>query len=355
MSVFRISISALQAPWKVSATLMALAFATLSAQGCTPRRFNASESDAASKKKKASQNEKPSDNGTLVELESDIVPLEEISGLLRWQGAASPKKERILAFSDRTHVVATFDANEKSGARDFQLRDLSDALRDFGDRVESDSQWEAAATDGEGTLFLLKESLSVINVFSADLSKAIHRIDLDVPKSHPLYDDWQADSNSRGEGLLLLKNGHFLVAKEKNPAALVEFGPAGDAALGLEAASRLGGTEAFQFPTKTRATYVPLKVWLLTKESEEAMPDISEITLTADGTLYLLSDKTQSIARLEADLKANEDKARVEEVWKLPKDVVQPEGLVLLDDFSPLVGIDAKEQKVNLFTFKALR
>ncbi|MCA2959635.1 MAG: hypothetical protein IOD12_05240, partial [Silvanigrellales bacterium] len=68
-----------------------------------------------------------------------------------------------------------------------------------------------------------------------------------------------------------------------------------------------------------------------------------------------LSDKTQSIARLEADLKANEDKARVEEVWKLPKDVVQPEGLVLLDDFSPLVGIDAKEQKVNLFTFKALR
>ena len=179
MSVFKISNSALQPPWKTPVTLMAVLFAALGAQGCTPRRFNASESDAASKKKKTSKNEEPSNSGTLVELESDIVPLEEISGLLRWQSAESPKKQRILAFSDRNHVVAIFDAAEKPGSRDFQLKDLSEALRDFGDRVESESQWEAAATDGEGNVFFLNESLSVINVFSADLSKATHRIDLD--------------------------------------------------------------------------------------------------------------------------------------------------------------------------------
>jgi hypothetical protein len=38
---------------------------------------------------------------------------------------------------------------------------------------------------------------------------------------------------SRGEGAVLLQNGHLLAAKEKKPAALIEFGPLGAEPVGL--------------------------------------------------------------------------------------------------------------------------
>lgn len=340
---------------KFIASVGLVATVSLLVQSCSPRRFNASLSDASGKKHHTSKSTEPVELGTLKEVESDTVPLEEVSGLLRWHDPSAPRQQRALAFSDRNYVVATFEASEKSGQRIFQQKNLSSALKDFGEQVGEDSQWEAAASDGAGSVFLLNESLSVVNVFSPDLSRSTHRIDLSIPSSHTLFEAWEKEPNSRGEGIVLLKNGHVLIAKEKKPPALVEFGPAGNRPLGFDPNTRLGEKESFLFPATARATYVPLKVWFLTKESEKLMPDLSELTVGPDGSLYLLSDKTHSIARVQPTLGSDEDNVRLEDVWKLPSEIEQPEGLIFLDDFSPMVGIDAKKQTTNLFTFKALR
>jgi hypothetical protein len=44
---------------------------------------------------------------------------------------------------------------------------------------------------------------------------------------------WSDPEGSGGEGVVLLPGGHLLIAKEKHPAALIEFGPRGSRSRGL--------------------------------------------------------------------------------------------------------------------------
>src|SRR6266480_674980 len=44
---------------------------------------------------------------------------------------------------------------------------------------------------------------------------------------------WSDPKGSRGEGMVLLRGGHLLVAKEKKPAAFIEFGPPHSRSRGL--------------------------------------------------------------------------------------------------------------------------
>jgi len=57
-----------------------------------------------------------------------------------------------------------------------------------------------------------------------------------------------------------MQNGHLLIAKEKDPAAFVEFGPAGDEASGFGTASALKGGAPWPIEEGDHV-FVPLAVW----------------------------------------------------------------------------------------------
>jgi hypothetical protein len=58
-------------------------------------------------------------------------------------------------------------------------------------------------------------------------------IDLAVEGHSEIAQAWSDPKGSRGEGAVLLPGGHLLVAKEKKPAAFIEFGPPHSRSRGL--------------------------------------------------------------------------------------------------------------------------
>src|SRR5262249_59609906 len=64
-------------------------------------------------------------------------------------------------------------------------------------------------------------------------SKVVASIDLALEGRGEIARAWSDPKGSRGEGAVLLPGGHLLVAKEKKPAAFIEFGPPNSPSLGL--------------------------------------------------------------------------------------------------------------------------
>jgi len=159
---------------------------------------------------------------------------------------------------------------------------------------------------------------------------------------------WTGDPNSRGEGLLVLANGHLLVVKEKEPSLFVEFGPRGDAPAGLTA-DLLDTSELGALPE--RATFVPLAVWSL---DDAGVDDVSDVAATAEGRVYLLSEDSRRIVEIALPLDRRGGEAAALRSFKLPKRAGHPEGLMIVDGSRPLVASDDKEAGENLFLFESL-
>jgi hypothetical protein len=174
----------------------------------------------------------------------------------------------------------------------------------------------------------------------------VSRISLEIPVEHPLYDSWFDSEGSQGEGAAFMNNGHLLIAKEKGPAALIEFGPPGEAPAGFGQDSALA--PGARWPIEDGAhIFVPLAVWMPTDELLEACADFSDLEVGPDRSLYLLSDKSQSIARI-ADLVVGDEVALADEVWQLPRLAGKPEGLALTRNGRAIVALDKKEARDNL-------
>lgn len=271
------------------------------------------------------------------------VPLLEVSALGLRDG-------KLLAIGDREFKIVTGGAIDRSGkievSKDAVTRDLSvkkggePAL--FPPNVRG-AQWEGIAADGTGRLFVLEENPGRIFVLDKDASKLIHTITLSVPESG---DEWTAawndSANSRGEGFVLLKNGHVLVAKEKDPKRIVEFGPKDDKPAGFKPGAQVT-KETFKVSGEA-SNMVPLAAWKLKGEADK-FGDISELAVGPDG-LYVLSDESRAIARI-ASLDPKKDEAEANQRWKLPFDTSdedkKTEGLVILPgsgDRTALVALD---------------
>ena len=81
-------------------------------------------------------------------------------------------------------------------------------------------------------------------------------IRLTAPAGSVIDGQWD-DASSRGEGLVFLRGGRLLVAQEKRPQALIEFGPVGAEPQGLSSDDLLGPGESWQAPSG-RVDFVPL-------------------------------------------------------------------------------------------------
>ena len=271
----------------------------------------------------------------------------------------------IYAIGDGSYEIARFHIDRASGAAIIDAQDVADVVR----RGKADaSQWEAIATDGRDTICMLSENRGEIVCLDHRLEHRRGSFTLDVSSIDHLELAWEARPNSRGEGMILMKKGHVLVLKEKHPAMLIEFGPEGDPPIGYGPAAFLGDGEVFAglktdseepivyranratFPVQRRL--VALKTWEFSGHLRELAMDASEITLGPDGSVYLLSQESATLIRLQKILKPDEDKVSLDRgaYWKLPAGLEKAEGLVIDGNMHPWIGIDIKQtSKLNLF------
>jgi hypothetical protein len=262
------------------------------------------------------------------------VPLREVSGL-------ALRGSELLAVGDHDPVVFT------APLEPWPLRWEGIDLAGLG-LPDGGTQFEAIQPVGEHTILVLQEQPARVLFIDLAAPALIGCLLLDVPKGHRLRESWLGDRSSRGESLVLAERGHLLIVKEKNPAAILEFGPAGDEPVGWR---RGGPTVA---PAAGDATLTVLATWWLGDDLAKQLPDISDATVGPDGRLYLLSDQGSAIARLPDSLDPGGGSVHADALWRIAGSPESAEGLVILNDGTPLVGVDTKSPGQNLLRLKQL-
>jgi hypothetical protein len=271
------------------------------------------------------------------------VPLREVSGIClrrRRNGRMS-----LIAVGDRVSKVAWFSQPRRDEGRIdwhiFSIAKLSGSLL-----PKRDSQIEAVCADGLGRVLLLQETPPRVEVVDPKGLKVVASIDLAVEGRSEIARSWSDPKGSRGEGMVLLSGGHLLVAKEKKPAAFVEFGPPSSRSRGLVRGGALANGE--QWPIKKgHHRFVALAIWRPDKVLAKTCADFSDLEIGPDGCLYLLSDKSCTIARLD-DLPAGGGTAALLDAWRLGDLDGKPEGLAFTTQGRAIVGLDTRKPRRNL-------
>jgi hypothetical protein len=272
----------------------------------------------------------------LVLVETIDLPVVEASGVTvrhTEQGSV------VLVVGDRTAEVGACvigDGGELDGWTVLDLAELPGWPLPPGD-----SQFEAIAADGGSLVALMCEDPPLVLVADTVTRELIAEIRLTAPSGSLLDGQWD-DASSRGEGLVFLRGGRLLVAQEKRPRALIEFGPVGADPQGLSSDDFLGPGESWE-AASGRVEFVPLSVWKLKGKAEKALGDLSAIGTDSQGNLWLLSDKSQRVGRLDLDgpLSPDDDEIRdLDEIWDLPDGAVKPEGIAALGDGRVVVALD---------------
>jgi hypothetical protein len=271
--------------------------------------------------------------GKLVVDRSARLDLDEVSGIAIDARAGGPV--RLLAVGDASFAVLAVDIDGHgvtSAGHKHKLRKI------LGEAKGDGSQWEAIACDSDGNVLLLRETPGTVQLLDAGLGTLRATIAL-----RPVAG---AGKKSGGEGLLLLERGHLLVVLEEDPVALVEYGPAGDAPVGVSASSLRAGPSPFAGDV----AYVPLQVWPL---DDATIEDLSDIACAPDGGVYLVSDESRALLKLRLPLAATKDAtAGFEARWELPEGMANAEGLAFLPDGRPVVAIDTDDDAANLFVLR---
>jgi uncharacterized protein YjiK len=282
----------------------------------------------------------------------------ELSGITRWRGELCSEPNCIAAIGDGSHSVVT--AQLVRGDSGFQAMSPNQADAVRVSKGEA-SQWEAITSDTLGRVYVLSERDRNVLVFEKDLNRVLAKIELNVSEDSELGDDGDtpaglgissaAAAQSGCEGMVLLANNHLLVAFEKEPMVLVEFGPSQDQPVGLKTPNSQDVPR--EFGAAKTLQYQALRYWKPDKRAKKALQDISDLAVY-DGEIYVLSDQSKVIARLQ-EAKNHRDQFGVSDVWKLSHLEGKPEGLAFLDDGSPIVVVDSKnEEEENLFVFESV-
>jgi hypothetical protein len=280
------------------------------------------------------------------------LPLAEVSALaLRPIGPAGATE--LVAVEDERYAVATA-AIARSGVAPGRTAEI-DAGQPAGG---ADSEFEGVASDASGRLFVLQEGAARILVLDAALHSVEQTVALRVSRDQRDFGrDWNDpdDANSRGEGLLLLRGGRVLVAKQREPVCLIEFGPRGEAARGFAPGTALGIDEAFQIGADEEVELEVLASWGVDHSDVES---INDLAVNDDGQLHVISSKSRSVARLEVSLEPGGGEAQLT-AYALPEDLFQTdddkaEGLVFTPELGWLVGLDLNRTAPNVFQIAGL-
>jgi hypothetical protein len=251
----------------------------------------------------------------------------------------------LIAVGDRVAKIAWFDLPR--GDEDKIDWHTSDIAKLQGSMLpQHDPQIEAICADGLGRVLLLQETPPRVELIDPKALEVVASIDLAVEGNGEIARAWSDPKGSRGEGMVLLPGGHLLVAKEKNPAAFIEFFPPHSESRGLVRGGAL--EDGQRWPIKKGShRFVALASWLPDKQLAKTCADFSDLEIGPDGRLYLLSEKSSTIARLD-DLPAGGGAAALLDAWRLGDLDGKPEGLAFTAQGSAVVGLDTRKPRRNL-------
>jgi hypothetical protein len=283
------------------------------------------------------------------------VPLAEVSGLAH--GRNRDDQVTVAAIGDRAATIAWATVGDEVEDLDWQTLSLREVQ---GTRIpEADPQLEAIAVDGAVGVLLVQESPCRAEYIDARQRRVLVHITLDIPAdagSEALRASWADPDGSHAEGVVMLKDGHLLIVKEKDPAALLEFGPAGAVARGFGGDRWLdAGQPWWEDVTPTAdqdLSLVLLASWDPTPQMLATSVDLSDADVGPAGNLILLSDQGSSIAVVPAGSPAPDPFAGSFEatmVWRVSGLADKPEGIIVLPNLDVLVACDKQKPKKNLF------
>jgi hypothetical protein len=271
------------------------------------------------------------------------VPLREVSGICLRRSRNG--RISLIAVGDRVAKIAWFPQPRSDEGR-IDWHTSSIAKLSGSKLPKHDPQIEAICADGGGRILLLQETPPRVELIDLKALKAVALIDLVIEGRDKIAQAWSDPKGSRGEGAVLLPGGHLLIAKEKKPAALIEFGPVHSRSRGLVRGGALAGGERWPIK-KGRHEFVALAVWLPDKTLAKTCADFSDLEIGPDGRLYLLSDQSSTIARLD-DLPAGGGTASLLDAWRLGDLDGKPEGLAFTAQGRAIVGLDTRKARRNL-------
>ena len=281
-------------------------------------------------------------------LRSFSVPLREVSGL-------SKAGKHIFAVGDSTPLLGVLRLNgdelEMQQTVDFTAplwhnyflcpRQHNSICRSLAGIINK--QWEGLYYDAASdTIQVLQESTGAIFVFNRTMDRILSRtmldffLDRDEKKS-------ARTSNSLGEGFVPLADGRVLVAKEKFPAAIIEFGAQDGKARGYN--PRQPPRPKAQ--AETVRTLYPRHYWHLPKSSDKHC-DLSDVTHDDEGTLYAISQVCRRIYQLDT-LDPRDEQLQIVQSWDISSSIKAPEALVVLNSQLFLVASDVKNLHNNLW------
>ena len=281
------------------------------------------------------------------------LPLTEISAFALRQGEAGTE---LIAVGDDDFGVLCVPLSDDGQLGESKRCDLWRKLPMDVVASSDGSQFEGVACDGDGRVLVLQEGPARVLVLSRRLDTLLHTIRLIVDPDEPDFGEkWHDDDNARGEGMVLLRDGHLLIAKQRKPIRLIEFGPPGADPLGVSPDTLLPADASYDVASRDGDVELAvLASWRLADgEDEDAFESINDLACDADGRLFLLSSRARRIACIGEALQADESHARFAEVWDLPDgtpggDDDRPEALALPFEGAALVGIDTKKPGDNV-------
>ena len=279
------------------------------------------------------------------------LPLLELSGL----AVRRRRSEReLLCVGDREHALLAVPLRADGVLGRERRHDLG-----WLPGASGASGFESVACDGAGRVLLLQEGPSRVLVLSARMSRLEATVELTVERGQPDFGrEWAAHDNARGESLLPMARGHLLVAKQKEPMCLVEFGPPGDAALGVGPGTLLAPGDRLALPGRRGGTirYGVLGWWTLSDRDADRVESANDLALDGEGRLLLISSHSRRIARLATPLDPASHDAGVDDGWKLPDlpgRKPRPEALCVEHD-AVLAGLDSRDPGDNLVALEPL-
>jgi hypothetical protein len=271
------------------------------------------------------------------------VPLREVSGICLRRSANGGMS--LIAVGDRVAKIAWFpEPHSDEGHIEWHTTDIAKLSGSM--LPKNDPQIEAICVDGLGRILLLQETPPRVELICPKALKAIASIDLVVEGRDEFARTWSDPKGSRGEGAVLLPGGHLLVAKEKKPTALIEFGPPNSKSRGLVRGGALAAGKRWSIK-RGHHRFIALAVWHPDKTLAKTCADFSDLEIGPDGCLYLLSDKSSTIARLDG-LRAGGGTATLLDAWELGDLDGKPEGLAFTAQGRAIVGLDTRKPRRNL-------
>ena len=205
------------------------------------------------------------------------IPLAEVSGLAHGSGPGGTPV--LVAIGDRAGVVAWASTESARVGGPWETFGLGSGS---GTRItDGAAQLEAVAIDGAGGVLLVQEAPNRAEFIDSAQRRVVAEVTLVMPDESEargyrrLRTSWLDPDCSHAEGAVLLRDGHLLVVKEKDPAALLEFGPAGQAPGGFGPDRWLGPNEAWSVG-EGAVELVALAAWYPDAELARACPDLSD-------------------------------------------------------------------------------